>query len=108
VVISQTLFATTQDHLPHYATLLALGFSRARLAAVVVLQSLVFGVSGVGLGSLLFFQAARLSADTPIPLETTGPIFTGLVLASLACCLLASLVSVRSVFRIDPASVFRG
>jgi putative ABC transport system permease protein len=108
VIISQTLFATTQQNLPHYATLLAIGFGRVQLAAVVLLQSLVLGLSGVGLGTALFFQAMWLSAETPIPLETTAPIFAGLVLAALACCVLASFVSVRSIFRIDPVSVFRG
>ncbi len=108
MVISQNLFALTQEHLPQYATLLAVGFSRAQLAGVVLVQSLLLGTVGIALGSLLFFPAARLGAVTPIPLETTGPIFACLVLVSLASCLLASFVSVRSVFRIDPVTVFRG
>jgi putative ABC transport system permease protein len=108
VLISQNLYALTQEHLPQYATLLAVGFGRAQLAGVVLLQSLVLGTAGIALGSLLYIQAARFSARTPIPMETTVPIFVSLVLLSLVCCLLASLVSVRSIFRIDPVSVFRG
>jgi len=108
VVISQNLFALTQEHLPHYATLLAVGFSRAQLAGVVLLQGLILGTGGIALGATLFFQAARLSTATPIPLETTPLIFAALVLVMLACCLLASFVSVRVIFRIDPVSVFRG
>jgi putative ABC transport system permease protein len=107
VIISQTLFAVTQDHLPNYATLLALGFSPGRLALVVMGQSLLLGLGGIGPGTAAFFAAARLSATTAIPLETTPAIFTGLVLLALLCCLLASFVSIRSVFRIDPVSVFR-
>ncbi len=108
VLISQNLYALTQEHLPQYATLLAVGFGRAQLAGVVLLQSLVLGMAGTAGGALLYFQAARLSAGTPIPMETTAPIFAGLVLLSLVCCLLASFLSVRSIFRIDPVSVFRG
>jgi putative ABC transport system permease protein len=108
VVISQNLYALTQEHLPQYATLLAVGFGRAQLAGVVLLQSLVLGTGGIALGALLYFQAARLSTGTPIPMETTPAIFAALVLLSLLCCLLASFVSVRSIFRIDPVSVFRG
>jgi putative ABC transport system permease protein len=107
VIISQTLFATTQDHLANYATLLALGFSRTQLGGAVVVQSLILGTGGILLGSAAFFWAARLSVTTPIPLETTGALLAGLVGVCLACCALASFLSVRSVFRIDPIAVFR-
>jgi putative ABC transport system permease protein len=96
VIISQTLYATTLDHITDYATLLALGFAKARLASVVVIQS-----------SLVFFYLARLSASTPLPLETTPAIFAGLVLLTLLCCVLASFMSVRSIFRLDPVTVFK-
>lgn len=106
-IISQTLFAITQDHLPNYATLLALGFRRTSLVAIVLVQSLVLGIGGVALGSALFFPASVLSARTPIPLETTPAVFGALVAVSLLACAMASFISVRSIFRIDPVSVFR-
>src|SRR5579871_1866401 len=105
VIISQTLFAITQDHWANYATLLALGFSRGQLARIVLMQSLVLGLGGIGLGTLAFGYAARASARTAIPLQTTALVFAGLVGVTLLCCLLASLVSIRSLFKIDPVSV---
>ena len=107
VITSQTLFAITQDHLPNYATLLALGFRRSSLIAIVLVQGLTLGVCGVIAGSALFFPAALVSARTPIPLETTPLVYAGLVLVSLASCVAASVMSVRSIFKIDPVSVFR-
>jgi putative ABC transport system permease protein len=106
-IISQTLFAITQDHLPNYATLLALGFRRSSLVAIVLVQSLMLGGAGVAAGSALFFPACAASARTPIPLETTPLVFGGLVAVSLLACVMASFISVRSIFRIDPVSVFR-
>jgi putative ABC transport system permease protein len=106
-IISQTLFAITQDHLPNYATLLALGFRRTSLVAIVLVQSLALGLGGVALGSALFFPACAFSARTPIPLETTPAVFGTLVVVSLCACVMASFISVRSIFRIDPVSVFR-
>jgi putative ABC transport system permease protein len=107
VIISQTLFAITQDHLPNFATLLALGFGRRQLVRIVLVQSLLLGLGGIGVGSAGFFVAARLSAPTPIPLETTGLVFASLAGVTLLCGLLASFVSVRALFRIDPIQVFR-
>jgi putative ABC transport system permease protein len=106
-IISQTLFALTQDYLANYATLIALGFSRPRLIGIVLVQSLVLGVGGVILGSVLFFTASRASATTPIPLETSPGVFAALVAVSLLSCFLASIASIRSLFRVDPISVFR-
>jgi putative ABC transport system permease protein len=107
VVASQTLFSITQDHLPNYATLLALGFSRWQLVRVVLLQSLQLGAGGVLVGSAAFSLASCASTATPIPVETTPPVYAGLVAVSLLSCLLASFLSVRSLFRVDPVAVFR-
>jgi putative ABC transport system permease protein len=106
-IMSQTLIAITQEHIANYATLVALGFSRARLTVIVLIQSLVLGGGGIALGSLMFFLASRASATTPIPLETTPEVFAALVAISIASCVLASLASIRTIFRIDPVSVFR-
>ena len=106
-ILSQTLFTITQENIAHFATLMALGFSRSRLTAIVLTQSGILGAGGIILGSQLFFLASKTSATTPIPLETTPLIFTGLVATSLASCLLASFAAIRSIFRIDPISVFR-
>jgi putative ABC transport system permease protein len=107
VIISQTLFAITQDHRSNYATLLALGFGRGQLGRVVLVQSLVLGGGGIGLGGAGYFLAARLSMRTPVPLETTPVIFAGIAALALLSCVLASFVSIRSIFRVDPVSVFR-
>ena len=106
-IMSQTLFTITQENIANYATLIALGFSRSRLTAIVLSQSLILGVGGIFLGSQLFFLASNASATTPIPLETTPEVFVALVAVSLISCVLASFASVRSIFRIDPISVFR-
>jgi len=108
VVISQTLYGVTQDHLENYAALLALGFSRLQLSSAVITQSFLLGTGGTLLGSGFYFGAARVSSRTPIPIETTPAIFTGLVLVSVVFCLLASFLAVRTIFRVDPGDVFRG
>lgn len=106
-VTSQTLFAITHEHLGHYATLLALGFQRRRLAAVVLWQSGLLGAAGIALGSGLFAVASVGSARTPIPFEMTPAVFAGLGLVSIGSCAAASWLSVRSILRIDPVAVFQ-
>jgi putative ABC transport system permease protein len=108
VVTSQTLFTTTQEFLPNYATLLAVGFGRTQLLLCVLAQAVTLSAAGVAIGSLGFLAAARASAGTPVPLEMTPAVYAGLIGVSAAGSLVGALASLRAVFRIDPAAVFRG
>jgi putative ABC transport system permease protein len=107
VIISQTLYAITNDHLNDYATLLAIGFSRFKLLRIIVTQATCLGVAGVCLGSMLFGYAAQASRSSPILLESSPAIFAGLVATTLLACVAASTISIRSELRIDPIAVFR-
>ena len=108
VIMSQTLFAITQDHIANYATLLALGFHQKTLRAIVLTQSLSLGGLGIIVGLILFIFACHASARTPIPLETTPMVSLGLIVFSLLCCIGASWFSIRAIFKLDPVSVFHG
>jgi putative ABC transport system permease protein len=108
VVTSQMLFAVTQEYLRNYATLAAVGFGRAQLLACVLVQGLLLAGGEVLLGSAGFIVAARFSARTNLPLETTPGAYTGLVVIAVVSCLMGGLLSLRTVLRIDPATVFRG
>jgi putative ABC transport system permease protein len=107
VIISQTLYAITNDHLPNYATLLAIGFSRKQLVGLVLIQALVLGMIGILVGSAVFGRAAQISQGTPIPIEMTPLVFGGIIAAFLVSCIAAAAFSIRSIFEIDPIQVFR-
>lgn len=108
VIMSQTLFAITQDHIGNYATLLALGFHHNTLRQIVLTQSLSLGGLGIIFGSILFLLACKASARSPIPLETTPSVSLGLIAFSLFCCIGASWFSIRAIFKLDPVMVFHG
>lgn len=105
---SQTLYAITNDHREDYATLLAIGFSRWQLVAVVLVQAGMLGALGVMLGSGLFIMAAHQLDQTPVPLDMTMFVFAAMVFISMSCSVLASFLSIGSIFRIDLVAVFHG
>jgi putative ABC transport system permease protein len=106
VIISQALYAITNDHLRNYATLLAVGFSRSQLVAIVIVQAFVLGILGIVIGSAVFGRMSTLSQATPIPIDMTPLVFGGLIATFLTSCLAASLLSLRSLFNLDPVTVF--
>ena len=107
VITSQAIYSTTQEYLPNYATLLALGFSQKTLAGIVMAQSAVIGMGGLLVGSLMFLGASMASSKTPIPMEMTSALYIALMLTLLLVCVAASFVSVRVIFKLDPIAVFR-
>lgn len=108
VVTSQTLFTVTQEHLSNYATLAAVGFGRIQLLLCVVMQGFVLASGGIFIGSTLFAITAYFSKRTPLPLETLPEVYAGLVSVSVASSLAGAFLSMRTVLRVDPATVFRG
>jgi len=106
LVISQTLFSLLQDHRPHYATMLALGFETGLLGKVVFLQSLFLWLAGALLGWLLFAGVGRVAEASPVPLRMNAFalawILGGQALASVG----AGLWILRKLRSIDPTTVF--
>ena len=108
VVMTQTMYTLTTEHLEDYATLAALGFLPSQLLNCVLQHALALVSCGIVLGTVGFRSAAMASARTPLPLEMTNEIYAVLVVLSVGVCLVATYVSVGSVLRINPSSVFRG
>jgi putative ABC transport system permease protein len=106
LVISQTLFSLLQDHRPHYATMLALGFETGLLGKVVFFQALLLWVLGAVLGSLAFVMAAWLAETSPVPLRMTPPILACIIGGQALSSLAAGAWILRKLRGIDPKSVF--
>lgn len=107
VVAGQTLYTITQERIGDYGTCAAIGFGRGRLLRCVTIQGLMLSAAGVLLGGLGFAGIMHASARTPIPLEMTLPVFMVLVAVIICGSLIGSLLSVRAVWKLDPALVFR-
>ncbi|MEO5340276.1 MAG: ABC transporter permease [Magnetococcus sp. MYC-9] len=108
LVAGQTFYNFTLDNLRHYGTLKAMGVSNGQLARMLFLQVAVvalFGYSigigmGAGLGLLMSASGLAFSMPWQIPAVTLAAI--GVV------CLLAAWISLRRVFALEPAVVFKG
>lgn len=108
VVVAQTIYAATVDHIREYGTLKAMGASNDYLYRVILQQAAMSAVAGygVGIGVALVAARASLAGTTAIILEP--PLAGALFVLTLLMCLGASVVSINKVTRIDPAMVFKG
>ncbi len=107
VVVAQTLYASTMDRLPQYSTIRAMGGPTSYLVRIVLVQAGLSGLIGYAIGIVcvygLVFALRDASAAPELPFRLA--IFIAFV--TLLTCLIASIVSMTKVNRIDPTRVFR-
>jgi putative ABC transport system permease protein len=108
VIVAQTLYASTKDHLNEFATLRALGASASYIHAVILIQALLSAVLGYVAGMLLAMLAIyRLSVRVPtLTIVMTPKIAAYLFALTVGMCIFAAITAIRKVTRIDPAGVF--
>lgn len=108
VIVAQTLYASTKDHLNEFATLRALGASASYIHAVILIQALLSAVLGYAAGMLLAMLAIyRLSVRVPtLTIVMTPKIAAYLFALTVGMCVFAAITAIRKVTRIDPAGVF--
>jgi putative ABC transport system permease protein len=107
-IAGQTFYNFTLDNLRHFGALKAMGAGNRLILRMILLQALVVGVVGYGLGVGLaavfgiFSEKAGLAFYLPWQLL----VISGSAITII--CLLSSVVSIRKVMRLEPAIVFKG
>jgi putative ABC transport system permease protein len=108
VVVAQTIYATTVDHIREYGTLKAMGATNRYLYGVIVLQAVISAVIGYGLGMVVSYIVVRGSEQGGAAILLPAPMAAGMLVLTLAMCVGAAVVSINKVTRLDPAMVFKG
>lgn len=108
VVVAQTIYSATVDHLREYGTLKAMGATNAYLYRVILQQAAISAVAGYTIGIAIALAAARASLQGTTAIVLEAPLASALFGITLVMCVAASIVSINKVTRIDPAMVFKG
>jgi putative ABC transport system permease protein len=105
VIVAQTLYSSTKDHLYEFATLRAIGCSKNYLYAVIVLQALISAVLGFVVAALIGFTVVAATARTSLPIVITPTLLAGLFLLTVVMCVGSALAAISRVVRLDPVMV---
>jgi putative ABC transport system permease protein len=106
VIVAQTLYASTKDHLNEFATLRALGSSSSYIHRVILTQAGLSAVIGYVLGMSIALGVVFLSANTELPIIMTPQLAAGLFALTVFMCSISAISAIVKVTRIDPAMVF--
>ena len=107
VIVYQILYGDVSDHLPEYATLMAMGYPLRDLLAVVVREGLMLALvgyvpayaAGEGLYALI-----RGSTQLPVGMSLQRAVLVFSMI--LVMCLGSALVAMRKLADADPAEIF--
>ena len=106
-IAGQTFYNFTLDNLKHFGTLKAMGATNTRLLGMILLQAVLVGLIGYGLGVGLASLFGHLTGRTELAfrlLWQTLAITGGAITIIVA---FASLLSIHKVMRLEPAIVFK-
>ena len=106
VVVAQTLYSSTKEHLYEFATLRAIGSSGAYLQTVIVAQALLSAVVGFAIAFLIGLMVVRVTSNSALPVLMTPALTVILFLLTIVMCVISALSSMLKVMRMDPAMVF--
>lgn len=107
VIVGQTIYAGTMEHLKEYGTLKALGAKNGEIYRVILYQTVLSVVAGYLAGGLLVFLLKEGIEKGGVPIVFTPFTFAAIFLFLLLTCILAGYVSVRKVRQLDPVMVFK-
>jgi len=105
VVVAQTLYASTKEHINEFATLRALGASAGFIRKVILWQAVLSAIMGYCVGMVVAVVVIYLLRDL-LPIVMTFNLVWGLLVLTIAMCVLAAVSAIFKVIRIDPAVVF--
>jgi putative ABC transport system permease protein len=107
VVVAQTLYAATMDHIREFGTLKAMGAANRYIYHVIVEQAVLSAAMGYAVAIVIALAVVHAASKGDALILLPLPVALGLFGAAVLMCIAASVISIRKATRIDPAIVFR-
>lgn len=107
-IAGQTFYSFTIENTRHFGALKAMGTTNNTLVAMVLLQAILVGLIGWGLGAgAAAVFGWNINPRSSIAFLMTPQLLGFSFLIMLFTVLLAAVISIRRVLRVEPAIVFR-
>jgi putative ABC transport system permease protein len=107
VIVANTIYTSTTEHLKEFGTLKAIGASNWDLYAIIIEQALINSVIGFAVGMAVSYMVIQVMKNGHLPILLPLPVLIGIFVLTVMMCLWSSLLSISKVTRIDPAMVFK-
>jgi putative ABC transport system permease protein len=107
-IAGQTFYNFTLDNLRHFGALKAMGTGNGVLLRMILLQAVIVGLIGYGLGVGAAAVFGLLSKNSELAFLMPWWLLAITGFAITLICIASSLISIRKVIQLEPAIVFKG
>jgi putative ABC transport system permease protein len=107
VIVAQTLYSSTKDHLSEFATLRAMGSSSFYIQQVIICQALLSALIGFACAACVDLAVVVSTANSALPVIMTPRLMVWLFATTIVMCIASAIAAIVKVVRIDPAVVFK-
>ncbi|HEV2628242.1 MAG TPA: ABC transporter permease [Pseudolabrys sp.] len=106
VIVAQTLYSSTKDHIEEFATLRAIGSSNRYIYKVIMYQALLNAVIGFVLAAIIGYAVVLFTRSGSLPVVITPWLMGAIFLLTVVMCVASAFTAILRVVRIDPVVVF--
>ncbi len=106
VIVAQTLYSSTKDHLNEFATLRAIGSSGSYIHKVIIFQALLSAVIGFCIAAAIGWIVVQRHRRHRAAGRHHAADDRGLLVLTVLMCVVSAIAAIVKVTRIDPAMVF--
>jgi putative ABC transport system permease protein len=107
VIVANTIYTSTTEHLKEFGTLKAVGASNRDLYKIIIEQALINSVIGYGMGMVVSYGVIQIMRKGNLQVLLPWPVLVGIYILTVLMCLWSSTLSIYKVTKIDPALVFK-
>jgi putative ABC transport system permease protein len=107
VVVAQTIYATTIDHLREFGTLKAMGAPNSYIHKLIIKQATLSAAMGYAVGMPISLIVVQVTNTGGAAIQLSWTMATVIFVLILFMCVGAAMVGIHKVTRVDPALVFK-
>ena len=108
IIVAQTIYSATVDHIREYGTLKAMGATNLYLYKIIITQAVVSGLISFVIGIAASLIISRISYEGTLAIIVNWQLVLALFALTILMCCGSSVVAIRKATTIDPAMVFKG
>jgi putative ABC transport system permease protein len=107
IIIGLTLYSAATDRMKDYATLKAIGATNSYVRNLILIQALIFALTGFVIGVALMEMFRIGIANAGVMFSYTLPMYLGFAFITVLISTGGAIAAIRRIVKVEPASVFR-
>ncbi len=108
LIVGQTIYNSTMEHIKEFGTLKAMGADNAEIYRIIFSQAIINALAGYLASLVITIASVKIYHAAGMVMVVNVWVNVVVLVLTLLMCFAAAFVSIRKIKSIDPAILFRG